>query len=90
MKIGGSRRIAPRFVMVPATEFVIPAIESMPRTPIRGGNPGVVYGLQMTRKHLHQSAPRFSYLRVPATAGMSDWYENSQLPSIPRPTSSSL
>ena len=64
--------------------------ESMPRTPIRGGNPGVVYRLQMTRKHLHQSAPHFSYLGVPAAAGVDDWYENSQLRSIPRPTSSSL
>ena len=40
------------------------------------GNPGVVYGLQMTRKHLHQSAPRFSYLGVPAPAGMSDCYDS--------------
>ena len=29
-------------------------------------NPGVVYRLQMTRKHLHQSTPRFSYLGAPA------------------------
>ena len=39
------------------------------------GNPGVGYGLQMSRKHLHQSTPRFSYLGVPA-ADMSDWCES--------------
>ena len=41
-----------------------------------GRNPGLAYGLQMTRKHLHQSAPRFSHLGVPAPAGTSDWYES--------------
>ena len=66
--------------------LVIPAIESMPRTPIRGRNPGLVYGLQMTRKHLHQSAPRFSFLGVPAATGMGDWYESmSRTPIRDRP-----
>ncbi len=57
-----------------------------------GGNPGEAYGWQMTRTQLLQSAPRFSYLGVPAPAGMSDWYENAPTrlssaplnPSIPR------
>ena len=40
------------------------------------GNPGVGYGLQMSRKHLHQSTPRFSYLGVPAAADISDWCES--------------
>ena len=39
-------------------------------------NPGVVYRLQMTRKHLHQSTPRFSYLGAPAATGMGDWYKS--------------
>ena len=45
--------------MVPATEFVIPAIESMPRTPIRGRNPEGKGGtnhtqtLPTTRPHFH-------------------------------------
>ena len=30
----------------------------------------------MTLKHVHQPAPQLSYLRVPAPAGMSDWYES--------------
>ena len=56
------------------------------------GNPGVGYGLQMSRKHLHQSTPRFSYLGVPA-ADMSDWCESmSRTPTrdgwFPPPNSS--
>ena len=46
---------------------------------------GVVYGLQMTRKHLHQSAPRFSCLGAPAPAGMSDRNESmSRTPILDR------
>ena len=51
-----------------------------------GGNPGEGYGWQMTRKQLHLSTPRFSYLRVPPTAGMSDCYESmSRTPIRDRP-----
>ena len=31
-------------LFLPASQFVILAIESMPRTPIRGGNPGEGFG----------------------------------------------
>ena len=90
--IGGSRRTG------------LPLRRSGPRTrhagpPIRhsgeGRNPGLAYGLQMTRKHLHQSAPRFSHLGVPAPAGMSDWPESMSRTPIrdesfpPRPLVSS-
>ena len=60
-----------------------------------GRNPGLAYGLQMTRKHLHQSAPRFSHLGVPAPAGTSDWHESMSRTPIrdesfpPRPLVSS-
>ena len=47
-----------------------------PRTQIRDRNPEEVYGWQMTRKQLHSSTPRFSHLGVPATTGISDWYES--------------
>ena len=51
-----------------------------------GGNPGEAYGWQMTRTRLLQSAPRFSYLGVPAAAGMSDCYESmSRTPIRDRP-----
>ena len=51
-----------------------------------GGNPGEAYGWQMTRTQLLQSAPRFSYLGVPAPAGISDCYESmSQTPIRDRP-----
>ena len=51
--------------------------KSMRRTPIRGRNPGGGEAAQMPLERTHQPAPRFSYLGVPAAAGMSDWYENS-------------
>ena len=47
-----------------------------------GGNPGEAYGWQMTRTQLLQSAPRFSYLGVPAPAGISDCYENMSRTTI--------
>ena len=75
---------------VPATEFVIPAFVGIPShssfRPLnssfpRRREPGEAYGWQMTRTQLLQSAPRFSYLRVPAPAGISDCYESmSQTP----------
>ena len=80
---------------VPATEFVIPAFVGIPShssfRPLnssfpRRREPGEAYGWQMTRTQLLQSAPRFSYLRVPAPAGISDCYESmSQTPIRDRP-----
>ena len=69
--------------MAPLTEFVIGTkmmLRGFPssfRPPTRHSgesrNPGVAL---ITPNHSHQSAPRFSYLGVPAAAGMGDWYEN--------------
>ena len=57
-----------------------------PRTQIRDRNPEEMYGWQMTRKQLHSSTPRCSYLGVPAPAAMSDWYESmSRTPIRDRP-----
>ena len=64
----------------PRPRFVIPAIGSMPRTPIRGRNPEGKGGTNHTQT-LPATRPPFSYLGVPAPAGVSDWYENRSPPS---------
>ncbi len=47
--------VAPARPVIPATHLVIPAIESMPRTPIRGGNLGEVWVAAMTLELSHQT-----------------------------------
>ena len=66
----------------PRTASFRPLNSSFPR---RRESRGGVWG-QMTRTQLLQSAPRFSYLGVPAPAGISDCYESmSQTPIRDRP-----
>ena len=77
--------------------LVIPA-KSLPRTPIRGGNPGEAEGRHQPHPNTSNDQVPFSYLRVPAPASMGDWYENALKrlssaplnPSIPRSRHSGL